>query len=121
MPQSNKMARLAEDMRRELAAVISEMKDPGVQGLLSVMRVELAPDLSTAKVYVSMMDANANDRARKAAAALTRAEGHVRSQIAARMHIRRAPKFTFVADEGSAYAAHINEVLHSLAEKDKQA
>ena len=50
MPQSKNMARLSEDMKRELIAIIGGMKDPRVQGFLTVMRVEVAPDLSTAKV-----------------------------------------------------------------------
>ena len=55
MPQSKNMARLSEDMKRELIAIIGGMKDPRVQGFLTVMRVEVAPDLSTAKVHVSKM------------------------------------------------------------------
>ena len=51
MPQSKNMARLSEDMKRELIAIIGGMKDPRVQGFLTVMRVEVAPDLSTAKVH----------------------------------------------------------------------
>ncbi len=57
MPQSKNMARLAEDMKRELIAVIGAMKDPRVQGFLTVMRVEVAPDLSLAKVHISRMGA----------------------------------------------------------------
>ena len=51
MPQSKNMARLSEDMKHELIAIIGGMKDPRVQGFLTVMRVEVAPDLSTAKVH----------------------------------------------------------------------
>ena len=31
------------------------------------------------------------------------------------MHIRKAPRFVFVSDEGAAYAAHINKLLDELA------
>ena len=44
MAQSNHMGRLAEDMKRELIDIISHMKDPRVNGLLTVMRVEVTPD-----------------------------------------------------------------------------
>ena len=47
MPQSKNIARLSEDMKRELIAIIGQMKDPRLKtGLLTVMRIELAPDLS---------------------------------------------------------------------------
>lgn len=113
MPQSKNMSRLSEDMKRELISVIGGMKDPRLQGgLLSVMRVEVAPDLSSAKVYISMM--GREDGSKEAAAALNRAAGHVRSEIAKRMHIRKTPEFRFIADDGARYAAHIGEILQSL-------
>ena len=112
MPQSKNMARLTEDMKRELIAVIGAMKDPRVQGFLTVMRVELAPDLSLARVHVGRM--GAPDTTAEAVAALNRAAGHVRSEIAKRMHIRKAPEFRFIADDGARYAAHINELIAEL-------
>ena len=47
--------------------------------------------------------------------ALNRASGHVRTEISRRMHIRKAPRFVFVADESAAYAARINQLLEDLA------
>ena len=49
-------------------------------------------------------------------AALNKASGHVRTEISRRMHIRKAPRFVFVVDEGAAYAAHINQLLADLQE-----
>ena len=115
MPQSNKTGRLGEDMKRELIAVVGKMKDPAVQGLVSILRVELAPDLSSAKVYVSKLG---DGGAKEAAEALNRAKGHVRSEVAKRMHIRKTPEYFFIADAGAAYAAHIDELLAGLHEKN---
>ena len=117
MPQSKNMARLSEDMKRELIAIIGGMKDPRVQGCLTGMRGEGAPDLATAKVHVSKMgDENATA---EAVGALNRAAGHVRSEIAKRMHIRKAPEFRFVADDGAKYAAHINELIAGLEREER--
>ena len=111
MPQSKNMARLSEDMKRELIAIIGGMKD------LTVMRVEVAPDLSTAKVHVSKM--GEENATAEAVGALNRAAGHVRSEIAKRMHIRKAPEFRFVADDGAKYAAHINELIAGLEREER--
>ena len=86
---NNNMGRLAEDMKREIIDIIGHMKDPRVQGFLTVMRVD-------------------------AIKALNHAAGHVRSEIAKRMHIRKSPAFTFVRDEGAAYAARINKIIGEL-------
>ena len=54
------------------------------------------------------------EAAAEAVKALNRAAGHVRTEISRRMHIRKAPRFVFVRDDGAAYAAHINELLADL-------
>ena len=51
--------------------------------------------------------------------ALNHAAGHVRSEIAARMHIRKTPEFRFIADDGARYAAHINDVIARLADEQE--
>ena len=110
---SKTQARLNEDMKRELIAIIGNMKDPALQGgLLTVTRAEVAPDQSTCKVYVSVLGGDAGTAG--AVAALERAKGHVRSEIASRMHIRRSPELLFVADGSAEYADHINKLLKEL-------
>lgn len=107
--------RLAEDMKREVVSVIHTMKDPRLQsGLLTVMRVEVTPDLDVAKVHVSVL--GGEGAAKEAVDALNRGAGYVRTEISRRMHIRKSPRFVFVADDGAAYAAHINQLLAGLQE-----
>ena len=36
------------------------------------------------------------------------------TEVSKKMHIRKAPRFIFVEDDGAAYAAHINELLRTL-------
>ena len=46
--------RVAEDIKREIVALIRELKDPRVKDkMLTVVRVEVSQDLSYAKVFVS--------------------------------------------------------------------
>ena len=55
MPTKNH-GRMAQDMKRELIAIIGEMKDPRITGgLLTVTRLDVTPDLDQAKVYISVM------------------------------------------------------------------
>ena len=112
MSQKN-MGRLAQDMKREVIAIIGRLKDPRLEGgLLTVTRLDVTPDLDVAKVYVSVM--GREDGAKPAIEALNRASGHVRTEVSKKMHIRKALRFIFVEDDGAAYAAHINELLRSL-------
>ena len=51
------MGRLAQDMKREIIAILSRLKDPRLTagGLLTVTRLDVTPDLDVAKVYVSVL------------------------------------------------------------------
>ena len=112
MSQKN-MGRLAQDMKRELIAIIGRLKDPRLEGgLLTITRLEVTPDLDVAKVYVSVM--GRAEGARSAIDALNRAAGHIRTEVSRSMHIRKAPRFTFIEDGGAAYAAHIDQLLKEL-------
>ena len=78
MSQKN-MGRLAQDMKRELIAIIGRLKDPRLEGgLLTVTRLDVTPDLDVAKVYVSVM--GRADGPKPAIEALNRASGHVRTE-----------------------------------------
>ncbi len=105
-------------MKRELIAIIGRLKDPRLEGgLLTVTRLDVTPDLDVAKVYVSVM--GRADGPKPAIEALNRAAGHVRTEVSKKMHIRKAPRFIFVEDDGAAYAAHINELLRD-AERQRR-
>lgn len=112
-PVSKNIARLNEDIKRELIDIIGNMKDPRIQGgLVTITRVETTSDLAQCKVYVSVMDHA--DGPKAVVDALKAAKGHVRSEIAGRMHIRKAPEMVFIEDDSAAYADKINKMLKDL-------
>ncbi len=109
---SFKINRLAEDIRRELTDLMHTIKDPRVQGLLSIVRVELTNDQSCCKVSVSSLEgAKAGERA---AQGLNNAAGYIRREIGHRVPMRRSPEFRFIADDSIAYSAQIAQKLHEL-------
>ncbi|MDL2219859.1 30S ribosome-binding factor RbfA [Ruminococcaceae bacterium OttesenSCG-928-O06] len=113
---SKNIARLNEDIKREMIDIIAAMRDPRLQGgLLTVTRVDTTNDLTQTKVYISVMDRPGG--AKEVLQALQAARGHVRSEIASRMHIRKAPQVLFIEDDNAAYAAHINELLKDLKDE----
>lgn len=107
------MGRLAQDMKREIIAIVSRLKDPRLEGgLLTITRLDVTPDLDMARVYVSVM--GRPDGPGPALDALNHSAGHVRTEVSKRMHIRKAPRFVFVEDDNAAYAEHINQLLRDL-------
>ena len=61
---------------------------------------------------VSVLDGD--DAAREVLKVMNKAQGHIRGELSKRLHIRRSPEFTFVKDEGAAYAQKINEMLRDI-------
>ena len=113
---STKVERLNEDIKRELISIVSQMKDPRLDCFLTIMRVETAPDLTNAKVHISVLEGD--EACENAIKALKKGRGFIRGELSKRLHIKRSPEFTFVKDEGAAYAQKINEILRDINKND---
>ena len=95
---SYRVQRLNEDVLREMTALLREMKDPRVQeAMLSVVKVDLASDLTSCRVYVSSL--HGIESARKAVSALKNAAGFLRHELGQRVQMRHTPELRFIADD----------------------
>ena len=93
-----RVSRVSEDIRREITAIVRELKDPRVTGkMLTVVRVEVSSDASYAKVFIS--DFSGIENAREAVKGLTAATGYIRREVGQRLHLRKTPELKFVADD----------------------
>lgn len=105
--------RNAEDIRREISAVLREMKDPRLQSsMLSVVRIELSRDNSYCKVYISSM--SGIDSAKEAVKALKNAAGFIRREIGNRLTLRHVPALQFSATDSIEYSANISKIINDL-------
>ena len=98
---SVKNTRINGEVQRVLAEVIrSEIKDPRIAPMTSVVAVEVAPDLKTCKAWISVLgDENAQA---DTLAGLTSAEGYIRSRLARTINLRNTPQVTFIMDQSIA-------------------
>lgn len=109
-----KQNRTAEDIKREIASIIRELKDPRVADhLISIARAEVASDSSYVKVYVSAIEGM--DVARAAAKALTGATGLIRREVGKRLGLRKTPEMKFVADDSIEYGMSIVKKLEEIS------
>lgn len=109
---SHRMERTTEDIRREITAILREVKDPRAQGLISVVRVEVTNDLSYCTVYVSAMEGL--ERAKEAVKGLKSAAGFIRRELGRRLSLRHTPEMLFRATDSIEYGANINHLLNGL-------
>lgn len=114
MANYNRMDRVSEEVRRELSAVIRELKDPRLPAMVSVVAVRVTKDMKYAKAHISIMG---DEKTKKDGfAALKSASGFIRREVGQRLNLRNTPEFTFEEDDSIAYGAHINQVLKQLNE-----
>lgn len=93
----HRIDRVSEDIKREIIAVMRELKDPRVQSMLTVVKVDVTNDLSYAKVYVSAMDGM--ETAKEAVQGLKSAAGFIRRQVGDRLQLRKSPDLQFIPDD----------------------
>ena len=115
----NREVRLEGEFRRALSEIfLTDLKDPRVSAMLSVMRVEITPDLKYAKVYVSIYDTP--ERVDSTMEALERAEGFIRAKLNDKIKVRRIPNLAFVHDTSVEYSIHISKLIDEVTAKDRE-
>ena len=107
---SNRIGRINEEIQRELASLIPNVKDPRVSGLISVTAVETTPDLRYAKVYISVLDKSDCAQVLKG---LKSASGYLRRELGHALQLRYTPELTFVRDDSIDQGAHILDMLRN--------
>lgn len=109
-----RLQKLGNQLRGEIAALImrQDVKDPRVNGFLSISRVEITKDLSSAKVYVSSFLDDAS--VERGVQGLQNAAGFIQGAIAKKLSIYRFPRLTFVADRSVKEGFKMVQVLNAL-------
>jgi ribosome-binding factor A len=110
---SVKNTRINQEVLRELSTLISrEVKDPRVALMTSVTAVEVAPDLKTAKVFVSVL----GDEESKANTlkGLKSAQPFLRSSLAHSLNLRNTPELKFILDDSIEYGVEMTKKIEAM-------
>ena len=101
--------RVGDFIQRELAGIITrEVKDPRLSPMLTISGVEVSRDLSVAKVYYSLFDA---EEQKDTQTALVSASGFLRNQLARQMNTRSVPQLRFFFDDSAERGAHMSALI----------
>jgi ribosome-binding factor A len=112
-----RLQRVNQLIREEISHLIQrELKDPRL-GFVTVTEVDVAKDLRTAKVYVSVL--GSETQWQSSLQALESARGFIRSWLLPRLRLRSVPHLTFHPDRSMAHAAHIQTVLEGLKSEER--
>jgi ribosome-binding factor A len=107
--KQHRLARVAEVIR-EVASetILFELRDPRVK-MVTVTRAEVSGDLQHAKVYVSIMGTESEQKLTMHG--LRHAAGFIQSRLADRLRTRFTPVIQFVEDEGVKKSIEISRLI----------
>lgn len=109
----SRMRRVNEAMREVLSSHIGgDLKDPRI-GFVTVTAVETSPDLSAARVFVSVLGNRAEQD--DALAGLRSSRGLLQSHVARELRMKRTPTLTFVHDDTAERGMRIEQLLEDVA------
>jgi ribosome-binding factor A len=102
--------RVAEEIKHELGIMVAgELKDPRIEGLVTITEVRVTPDLKHARVFVNVMGNEAEQKS--TIRGLFAAVGYIRYELTERIQLRRAPEIHFTLDHSEEYGRRIDELL----------
>ena len=116
---SVKNTRINGEVLKELTNLIrSDIKDPRINPMTSVVSVEVAPDLKTCKAYISVLG---DEKSQKdTIAGLKSAEGYIRRELARTVNLRNTPEIKFILDQSIEYGINMSKLIDEVTKKDDE-
>jgi len=105
-PTVNRSFRVADQIQRDVAVLVRELKDPRV-GMVTVNAVEVSPDYAHAKVYFSLLSGDVAECEQ----ALNEAAGFLRNALFKKLQIHTVPTLHFYFDRSTERAAELSALI----------
>ncbi len=109
--------RVEHAILKEVSSILhDEIKDPRL-GFVTIVRVELSPDLRYAKIFYSVMGKDQDYKRTKDA--LDSALGFIRKLVSERINLKFAPELVFHEDHSTEYSVRIQQILEEIKGDDE--
>lgn len=109
--KNNRLERVNAEIARELATIINnDLRDPQITAMITVSSVSVSPDLSTARVYLSVFGGDGQDT-------LNRVKGagsFIRGKLSQKIRLRITPRLEFMLDNSQEYGQKIDDILNHI-------
>ncbi len=107
--------RLSSEFQKAISDAINRglrQREPSLSAIISVTDVDVAPDLSVAKVFLSIFDSD-EEKKKKSLETIKENAGFLRHEISG-MRIKKIPSLVFSMDESLEYGERIDNILAGL-------
>lgn len=110
--------RINEEVKKAVSSIIqNEIKDPRLNTLISVTKVEVTKDLRYAKVFVSILG---DDKIKtESLNILKKSAGFIRREVGHKVSLRLTPEIIIELDNSIEEGMHIDSILEKIKETSK--
>ena len=116
---SIKNTRINMEVQRELSEIIrTEIKDPRIHPMTTIVSVDVTPDLKYCKAYVSVL--GDEEAGQSTIQGLKSAVGYVRRELARRINLRNTPEITFILDQSIEYGVNMSKLIDEVTKDLKE-
>jgi len=113
----DRINRISEEVKREVSNIIrSELKDPRLPSMVSVVSANVTKDLRYAKIYVSVL--GTDEEKKSAMQALKSASGFIRREVGRRVQLRYTPELHFELDTSIEHGVYITKLINETVKED---
>ena len=115
--KNNRGKRLSGEFQKEISSVIMQKlknRHPELSAIISVTESDVAPDLKSAKIYISIFDVNEEKR-QLSFEIIKQNAGYIRHELAMVMRLRTVPELRFILDESMEHGSKIDRILEDLS------
>lgn len=113
MRNNTRITRINDEIRRELADILrTEVKDPRIGAMTSILRVDTTQDLKYCKIYVSVL--GDEEEKKSVMTGLKNAGGFIRHLIAQRVNLRNTPELLFKLDNSVEYGVRMTQLIDEV-------
>jgi len=117
---SRRLEKVTRFLQQEVSDVIrNKVSDPRIRGLLTVTRVEVAADLRSAKIFLSILGVD-DTQQKLTIKAIEHAAGHIQSCMAGRLTMRTCPTLSFFLDDSLKKGFQIIRLIDQLAAENQE-
>ncbi len=111
----DRIERISGEVKREIANILREIKDPRMKGMISVLAVKVTKDLSHAKIILSVLGSEEDKKS--TLSALKSASGYMRRELSSRVDLRVTPNLSFEVSDSIEHEIHISKLIEEANKK----
>ncbi|MBR2903563.1 MAG: 30S ribosome-binding factor RbfA [Clostridia bacterium] len=116
----SRTARLNGEYQKEISVLLRRLQSSrsDFKGIVSVTEADVAPDLKTAKIYISIYTGSEEEK-KRTFEIIKESAGYIRHELAQVMRMRTVPALTFLWDGSMTYGAKMDELFRKIHADEK--